>query len=297
MRRFAKSCAQMAFATLSIGRVAHPTQASEQLARLVMRSLYAELVLYPKPGLVSMVDNGSHQDMNAQTFMRSLFALRHYFRCIALAGAAGAPFAQLRQLGLAAETAMLRATQGINTHRGAIFSLGLLCAAAARCQALGLRMSAAQIRAQLLAEWGQDLQQHQSLPASHGAQVAHALALGGAREQAADGFPTVFAIALPHWQALQAQGRQGQALQVEVFFVLLAHLQDTNVLYRGGLAGAQLVQQQAQQFLAAGGTATEDWSARAIACHQRVVKANLSPGGAADLFAATYFIQSLLEQR
>ena len=262
-----------------------------------MRALYAELVLYPKPGLVSMVDNGSHQDMNAQTFMRSLFALRHYFRCIADAGALGAPFAELRELALAAEAAMLRATQGINTHRGAIFSLGLLCAAAARCHALGLTPSPTQIRSQLLTNWGADLQQHQSLPTSHGAQVAHTLAKGGAREEAVLGFPAVFALALPHWQALQAQRRDQQALQVEVFFVLLAQLQDTNVLYRGGLAGAQLLQREAQQFLAAGGTSTPNWRKRAIACHQRVVKANLSPGGAADLFAATYFIHSLLEKR
>ena len=87
------------------------------------------MILYPKPGLVSLVDNGSHTDMNAATFMRSLFALRHYFAAICRAGAQAAPFSDLRRLGMAAERRMLAATGGVNTHRGAIFSIGLLCAA------------------------------------------------------------------------------------------------------------------------------------------------------------------------
>ena len=103
-----------------------------------MRSLYDELSLYPKPGLVSLVDNGSHCDMDAGTFMRSLFALRRYFFHIAAAGAANAPFSELKRLGIAAERRMLAATGGVNTHRGAIFCIGMLCAAAGRCKALGL---------------------------------------------------------------------------------------------------------------------------------------------------------------
>ena len=93
------------------------------VARHAVRSLYQELVLYPKPGLVSLVDTGSHTDMDASTFVRSLFSLRRYFLEIALAGSQGADFAVLRGLGIEAERRMLLATGGINTHRGAIFSL------------------------------------------------------------------------------------------------------------------------------------------------------------------------------
>ncbi|EPX55588.1 Triphosphoribosyl-dephospho-CoA synthetase [Cystobacter fuscus DSM 2262] len=84
---------------------------------------YAELALHPKPGLVSPLDSGSHDDMDMGTFMRSLFSLRGYFRDIAAAGAGGADFPVLRALGLDAERRMLAATGGINTHRGALFSL------------------------------------------------------------------------------------------------------------------------------------------------------------------------------
>ncbi|WP_371867547.1 triphosphoribosyl-dephospho-CoA synthase [Duganella guangzhouensis] len=131
-----------------------------EVARLAVRSLHAELCLYPKPGLVSPVDTGSHDDMDAGTFMRSMFALRHYFKKICLAGLNDAPFAQLKQLGIAAETAMLRATRGINTHRGAIFSLGLLCATAGRARAQGTPMTPAALRAALLIRWGEELAHH-----------------------------------------------------------------------------------------------------------------------------------------
>ena len=103
---------------------------AHRIARLALRSLYRELALYPKPGLVSFRDNGAHQDMDATTFVRSLFSLRGYFVAIATAGMLAAKFNELQQLGIAAESRMLRATRGINTHRGAIFSQGILAAAA-----------------------------------------------------------------------------------------------------------------------------------------------------------------------
>ena len=130
------------------------------IARLAVRSLYAELALYPKPGLVSLVDNGSHADMSAATFLRSMFALRRYFLHITRAGMANAPFDELKRLGIAAEERMLRATGGINTHRGAIFCLGMLCAAIGRCRAAGVPLAPAAIRTTLRAHWGRALNAH-----------------------------------------------------------------------------------------------------------------------------------------
>lgn len=141
------------------GRVAQRAFACE-VARLAVRALHAELCLYPKPGLVSPVDSGSHDDMDAGTFMRSMFALRHYFKKICLAGWNDAPFAQLKKLGIAAEVAMLKATCGINTHRGAIFSLGMLCASAGRAGAQGTPLTPAALRAVMLIRWGEELAHH-----------------------------------------------------------------------------------------------------------------------------------------
>lgn len=290
-----------------------------ELARQAVRALYAELVTYPKPGLVSLVDNGSHADMDASTFMRSLFSLRHYFRLICLAGAQGAPFARLKQLGIEAEARMMRATRGINTHRGAIFSLGLLCAAAGSLHARGRIITAAALRAALLDNWGPALAGHASAitpgplaptisqPApdanacrdashlSHGLQAAALHAASGAREEGALGLPSVFEVGLPALQAALARGACEEHARVDTLFALMAHISDSNVYYRAGPQGAQTVRDEARRFLAQGGTQHPEWFARAEQCHRLFVRRRLSPGGAADLLAASCLLHALLD--
>jgi triphosphoribosyl-dephospho-CoA synthase len=264
------------------------------VARLAVRSLYAELALYPKPGLVSLVDNGSHHDMTAATFVRSLFALRRYFLRIAEAGMADAPFHELKRLGIEAEARMLRATDGINTHRGAIFCLGLLCAAIGRCRASGTALAPAAIQGALLRHWGPALGAHSADLAtpSHGTAALLRYAASGAREEGARGFPSVFAIGLPAFRHTLAAGRGTRCARIDALFALMAHVSDTNVYHRGGPDGALAVRRQARAFVARGGTAPPDWEARALACHRSFVAARLSPGGAADLLGAVCLVQS-----
>jgi triphosphoribosyl-dephospho-CoA synthase len=278
--------------------LARPAETERQfcarIARLAVRSLYAELSLYPKPGLVSLRDNGSHADMSAATFMRSMFALRHYFGRITRAGIQGAPFSTLAALGVEAEVRMLRATQGVNTHRGAIFGLGLLCAALGACHAAGAPPTEDALRALLVARWGAALAAHARPPAadSHGTRVSARYAVGGARQQAALGMPAVFDIALPALRTALAAGRGGRRARVDALFALMAHISDTNVYHRGGAAGARTVRRQALAFVRAGGSAAPDWEARAERCHRLFVARRLSPGGAADLLAAACLVEA-----
>ena len=272
------------------------------VARLAVRSLHSELALYPKPGLVSLVDSGSHRDMDAATFMRSLFALRHYFRAITAAGGDDLGFAGLRTLGQGAEQRMLAATGGVNTHRGAIFSLGLLCAALGWMQARRMPMSATNLRQCLRQRWGHDLAKYERESDlqdelhgdSHGKQVWRRYGHGGARQQAALAWPLVFELALPHLRQRLQQGLSWQCASVETLFALMANIHDSNVLYRAGKPGMQLVQQQAHAFLQQGGGSDPAWGERALACHQLFVQQQISPGGAADLFAATCFVHYAL---
>jgi triphosphoribosyl-dephospho-CoA synthase len=276
------------------GERAASRQFCQRIARLAVRSLYAELALYPKPGLVSLVDNGSHEDMTAETFLRSMFALRRYFLDITLAGMAGAPFAELKRLGIAAEERMLRATQGINTHRGAIFCLGLLCAAIGRCRAAGTPLTAEAIRSALMRHWGAALGAH-SVDAgtqSHGARALLRYAASGAREEGARGFPSVFELGLPALRRTLAAGRGMRRARIDALFSLMAHISDTNVYHRGGVDGALAVRSRARAFIARGGSAAPDWEARALACHRSFVAARLSPGGAADLLGAVCLIHA-----
>jgi triphosphoribosyl-dephospho-CoA synthase len=266
-----------------------------ETARLAVHSLYAELTLYPKPGLVSLVDNGSHDDMTAATFMRSMFALRHYFGRICRAGADDAPFSRLKPLGIEAERRMLAATGGINTHRGAIFSLGMLCAAVGRVHVQDIALTPESLRAILLTRWGDELATH-SVPRqeeSNGLRAAREHGASGAREEAALGLPSVFEVGLPALRRSLAARRGMRLARIDALFALMAHVSDTNVFHRGGAEGAHTVREHAERFLAAGGTASPGWQARAMHSHRVFIERRLSPGGAADLLAATCLVHTV----
>ena len=262
------------------------------LGRAAIVSLYDELALEPKPGLVSFADAGSHDDMDAGTFLRSLFALRHYFVRIAAQGALGAAFGPLEALGLEAEARMLRATGGVNTHRGAIFTLGLLCAAAGAARAAGLACDAAGLRATLRARWGDVLASRARRASdSHGARAARAHGLRSAAEEAAQGLPTLFEHVLPALRAARRAGADGRGARLHALFTAMAEVADTNLVHRGGLQGLRDGQAHARQFLAEGGGLTADAPARAARVHALFVERRLSPGGAADLLAAACWVE------
>jgi triphosphoribosyl-dephospho-CoA synthase len=260
-----------------------------------IQSLHQELAAYPKPGLVSPIDSGSHRDMDAALFFRSLFSLRSYFCEVATAGMLGVPFAVLKPIAIAAEARMLTATRGVNTHRGAIFNLGLLAAAAGSLLQSGETLKDDALGAEVRAAWGDEIREHgRSLrQVSHGRAVATRYGVGGALEGAAAGFPHVFKIGLPVLQDALARGGSPNAATVQCLFSLMAVLPDTNLLYRGGEAGLILAQDVAQQFLADGGVHREGWRKHAMSLHRLFVDRNLSPGGSADLLAATLFVNRL----
>lgn len=262
----------------------------QTLARLAVGSLYLELKADPKPGLVTPSSRGSHDDMDASTFMRSLFALRHYFAAIARAGADTAPFETLRQHGMAAERAMLTATQGINTHRGAIFSLGLLTASAAHLNSnAGAPVSGERICLGVR-QWRAGLLQAPVDPHSPGQRAARQHGVSGVRAQAAAGYPLLRHIALPALRATLASGHDDAQARVQCLMTLIAATDDLNLLHRGGSAGLAFAQTQARGFLDAGGVRADDWTTRLQHIGAQFQSRRLSPGGSADLMACAWFL-------
>ncbi|RQT16136.1 triphosphoribosyl-dephospho-CoA synthase MdcB [Burkholderia contaminans] len=267
---------------------------AERIAELAERSLVLEIETYPKPGLVSHVDTGSHTDMDAATFARSAAVLRPYFAELADAGARDADMAVLRKIGLRAEHAMLAATGGVNTHRGAIFGLGLLCAAAGRRAIPGTMPAGVTLGAFVSRRWGADILGGPRLPDSHGERASRRYGVGGARREAADGFTTVYAVGLPALRRAQRDlPGDREAARVDACFALIAALDDTNLLHRGGQAGLDFARATARAFVARGGVRARDWRLRAAAAHRAFVARRLSPGGAADLLAMSVFVDAL----
>lgn len=265
-------------------------------ARTAVHALYDEVVIAPKPGLVTRIDCGSHRDMDVSTFVRSLFSLRHYFAQVARCGQQDAPFAVLQKLGLAAERRMLVATGGVNTHRGAIFNLGLLAAAAGKLNARGVALNARAICDTVASSYGPDiLAGAEAAPRSHGTEVVARYGIAGAREVAAGGYQVLCRVAAPTFERFVASGYPRSVAAVQTLFAVMAVLDDTNIFYRGGADGMDLVKRTSRSFLEAGGVRAPDWHRHAMTIHRHFVERNLSPGGAADVLAATLFVNGLRE--
>jgi triphosphoribosyl-dephospho-CoA synthase len=268
-----------------------------QIAALAEHSLRLEIETWPKPGLVSHIDAGSHSDMDARTFYLSATALCPFFAEFTEAGERGDPMLTLRKIGLRAERAMLGATGGVNTHRGAIFGLGLLCAAAGvsanggvdRQLPLGVIVSR---------RWGRDIIGGPRLSDSHGEVASRRFGVGGARWEAARGFPSIYHVGLPALHSARPWApSDAEAARVHTCFALIASVEDTNILHRGGLQGLRFAQQAAQTFLYQGGVARSDWRGRAAAVHLAFVERGLSAGGAADLLAMSLFVMQVQQMQ
>ncbi|MBY3307695.1 triphosphoribosyl-dephospho-CoA synthase MdcB [Rhizobium laguerreae] len=277
--------------TKASSSVYHLSSLSKSIGRLAIRALYGELSLYPKPGLVSPIDAGAHADMDITTFMRSLFSLRSYFPQIAELGARGEEFHALRSLALTAEKRMMLATGSVNTHRGAIFNLGLLSAAAGYCRSKGLATTAEAVCSTVTNLWGSAiLASAVGAPVSNGLRVRALYGGTGAREAAATGFPVVLEVALPVFRSVLANGSTRADASLHALFSVMAVLQDTNILHRGGPAGLSFVQDAARGFLSNGGIYATGAHESAIELHKEFSRRRLSPGGAADMLACTTFL-------
>jgi triphosphoribosyl-dephospho-CoA synthase len=267
------------------------------IADQAVLALLNELAAWPKPGLVSHIDSGSHADMDAAMMQASAESLRSFFAELARAGQDGENMDCLRTIGLRAEAATLTVTGGVNTHRGAIFGLGLLCAAAGAVAEISTG-SAAVVSVRLgevvMRRWGAEIGRGPILLFSHGAVALRRYGAGGARFEAAGGFRSVYEVG---WPAL-LEGRSMQpndpdAPAVQTCFALIAMVCDTNLLHRGGAEGLIYASEAASFFLSQGGVGTSDWRARAATVHAAFVARRLSPGGCADLLAMTLFIDAL----
>ena len=198
-----------------------------------------------------------------------------------------------RREGIAAEARMLAATGGVNTHRGAIFTLGLLCACAGRLvEREHARIDATSLRCTLLDRWGYALaaRSHRT-SSSNGSRAARRYGLRSACSEAALGFPVLFDVALPAMHRALARGLGERAARLDTLFATMAALDDTNVVHRGGIDALRDVKRAAAGFVAAGGAARADAIEQAQSLHRAFVARNLSPGGSADVLAAACWVQ------
>lgn len=269
-------------------------------------ALLYEAAADPKPGLVTPSSKGAHRDMDYLSFLASAAALSPWFAEFARLGFAGSGedpaslLPPLRRAGIAAERAMLRATGGVNTHKGLIFSLGILCASAGRLAAAGVRSDAApcaRVAAEILRGIVDrdfaDLGSRDPAALSAGERLHLRHGTRGARGEAEAGFPSILERSLPKLKAGLSAGLDMNDALVDTLLELLSFVEDTNVLNRGGHEGLELVRKGATSALGLGGISAAAGRAAIDGLCRLCVARNLSPGGCADLLAVTCFLQLL----
>lgn len=284
----------------TIRQLVPPTTLPYIIAHLATQALQAELDTTPKPGLVDKDNNGAHRDMDYALMQRSIETLHPYFVKLALLGCADAlpTHTSIRDIGIEAERAMLSATNGVNTHKGALFSMGLAVVAAAHEE----RKIAAN-EEQILKErnGGEDvLVSLQTtikalaacFPDTNGTHGSKAkllskgtTAIKGALDNAREGYEMLFAEWLPFYIERRKE-RDAHTLH-KTLLRIMCDLDDTNVIYRTDLATAEEVKQEARALL-------DNFSETALKDMDRhYTTRNISPGGAADMLSLTIFIGSI----
>lgn len=265
----------------TIRQLVPPTTLPYIIAHLATQALQAELDTTPKPGLVDKDNNGAHRDMDYALMQRSIDTLHPYFVKLALLGCADAlpTHTSIRDIGLEAEKAMLSATNGVNTHKGALFSMGLAVVAAAHEK----NTDSLQTTIKALAA---------SFPDTNGTHGSKAkllskgtTAIKGALDNAREGYEMLFAEWLPFYIERRKE-RDAYTLH-KTLLRIMCDLDDTNVIYRTNLATAEEVKQEARALL-------DSFSETALKDMDRhYTTRNISPGGAADMLSLTIFIGSI----
>lgn len=284
----------------TIRQLVPPTTLPYIIAHLATQALQAELDTTPKPGLVDKDNNGAHRDMDYALMQRSIDTLHPYFVKLALLGCADAlpSHTAIRDAGIEAEKAMLSATNGVNTHKGALFSMGLAVVAAAHEE----RKIAAN-EEQILKErnGGEDVLVSlqttikalaASFPDTNGTHGSKAkllskgtTAIKGALDNAREGYEMLFAEWLPFY--IERRKEHDAYTLHKTLLRIMCDLDDTNVIYRTDLATAEEVKQEARALL----NSFEEAVLKDMDRHYTT--RNISPGGAADMLSLTIFIGSI----
>lgn len=250
------------------------------VADLAERALRLELDTTPKPGLVDRRDNGAHKDMDYALMSKSISALRPYLTRLAVESAKDIDLAKIKEVGIEAEKAMLKATGGVNTHKGALFCIGLSVAAASN---LASATGSVQVYSfkELVSRAASEIP---SARGTHGAEAKRSFKAVGALENARAAYPELFTDWLPYYRSLEGDPFRCHKTLLHI----MTTLDDTNILHRRGAEGLAHAEAEAARLL-------EDFSESGLSSlNKDFIRENISPGGSADMLSLTIFIESII---
>lgn len=267
---------------------------AELISGFAQEALLEEVYLTPKPGLVDLENNGSHHDLTLGLMELSAFELKSTFADMARAAAGKQPSQAMREqlaaIGRYGEQQMLQATGNVNTHKGAIWCIGLLTAATSSLVSSGKGFNRGDIlkTAGLIATFEDRFQPYKL---TNGIRVSKKYPVISAREEAKLGFPVLAKIALPAWDKYANEPEEIRRLNV--LLSLIAVVDDTCILHRSDMETLNEIQQKAKEIIDNGGMGQAGNQALYYALNKLINYKWVSPGGSADMLAATIFINKV----
>ncbi|MEH7119437.1 triphosphoribosyl-dephospho-CoA synthase [Neobacillus vireti] len=266
---------------------------TDNLAILAVKALIEEAELTPKPGLVDKESTGSHYDMSIELMIQSARSLEPAFREMAKVSYGRIPSQELREeiaaIGRQGEIDMFQATGGVNTHKGAIWALGLLISSAA----MNRRETSLEHIAKTAGKLARFPDRHLPQQITNGKRVKEKYGVNGALGEAQFGFPHITKIALPVLYDSRSRGIKEDLCRLNTLIALMASLDDTCILHRGGAQSLAATKELAAEILLLGGVWTTSGWKVLEELSQFLMKCHASPGGSADLLAATLFLDHL----
>lgn len=252
------------------------------ISMLSVNALQKELDTTPKPGLVDKNDSGAHKDMDYNLMSKSIKVLHPYFTKLALLGFQKElpVLREIQMVGLEAEEAMFEATNGVNTYKGALFSMGLSVLCASHLMYIYNNVSAENLQS-CISMLASRFPQPEN---THGDKVLKQNKIKGALYNAVDGYKELFSSWLPFYQT----NRDDEFVLHRLLLLIMSTLDDTNIYYRKGKEDVEKVKRQSKELL-------DNFSVQGLQqLNNEYIKENISSGGAADMLSLTVFVSSLL---
>ncbi|MGP6147008.1 triphosphoribosyl-dephospho-CoA synthase CitG [Jeotgalibaca sp. A122] len=278
-----------------------------KLSTLAEQALLTEAVLTPKPGLVDAHDAGSHKDMDIHTFIQSATAFKEPFSelvklGLTYNGALSELLPHIRKIGIEAEKRMFNETKGINTHKGVVFSLGILLTS------YGLYLQrnphvnnftagdtvavieiVKEITDGLVSRELSNL--HKKAFLTHGEKLYQKYGITGVRGEVEQGFPSVMVEVLPYLR--KTVGMDLNKRLLDSLFLLMATTEDSNIIHRSNIETLQDVKRRSKAFIQAGGMSQREAIEQVKEMNQDFMALNISPGGSADLLSVAILISKV----
>jgi triphosphoribosyl-dephospho-CoA synthase len=268
------------------------------IASIAAKSMLYEVTCFPSPGLVSINSNGAHKDMDYYTFIDSTSILIKYLfeitKCSFSNKSPKSLFNEIRQIGIVGEKSMLKATKGVNTHRGMFFLMGICCAAAGKL--IYEKKSFSNFRPLLIAMCSGIVENElitgkPKETMTHGEKLYARYKTYGIRGQVESGLPIIFEYSLELYKSEIALNTNDRL--VHTLMGIMQFCEDSNVMYRHSKEVLCEVQAKARYIMELGGMTTKEGIAAINSLNHEFSIRNISPGGSADMLGTTVFIAAI----